>query len=62
MPSGSIFEVNAERIYLIKGKQNMEGMFISRSVKQKFKEWDFGQKKNVSPDLPYLCIRLLKWL
>ena len=49
-----------EMIDLIQGKQNADGMFIPESVYQKFKGWDFGQKKTVSPYLSYLCIRLLK--
>jgi len=49
-----------EMLDLIKGKQDADGMFIPESVYQKFKGWDFGQKKTVSPYLSYLCIRLLK--
>jgi hypothetical protein len=49
-----------EMIDLIKEKQNADGMFISESVYQKFKGWDFGQKKTVSPYLTYLCIRILR--
>jgi len=49
-----------EMIALIRGKQDAEGMFVPESVYQKFKGWDFGQKKAVSPYLSYLCIRLLK--
>lgn len=48
-----------EMVDLIKGKQNADGMFIPESVYQKFKGWDFGQKKTVSPYLSFLCIRLL---
>jgi len=49
-----------EMVNLIKGQQDADGMFIPQSVYQKFKGWDFGQKKIVSPYLSYLCIRLLK--
>jgi hypothetical protein len=49
-----------EIIDLIKRKQDADGMFIPESVYQKFKGWDFGQKKTVSPYLSYLCIRFLK--
>ncbi|MDL2258338.1 hypothetical protein LJC42_04165, partial [Eubacteriales bacterium OttesenSCG-928-K08] len=49
-----------EMIDLIQQKQNADGMFVPESVYQKFKGWDFGQKKTVSPYLTYLCIRLLK--
>jgi len=47
-----------EMIDLIKGKQTADGMFIPESVYQKFKGWDFGQKKTVSPYLTFICIRL----
>jgi len=49
-----------EMIDVIKRKQDADGMFIPESVYQKFKGWDFGQKRAVSPYLSYLCIRLLK--
>jgi hypothetical protein len=48
-----------EMIDLIKAKRDADGMFIPESVYQKFKGWDLGQKKMVSPYLSYLCIRLL---
>ena len=51
-----------EMLDLIKGKQNADGMFIPESVYQKFKGWDFGQKKTVSPYLSFLCVRLLRRL
>jgi len=44
---------------IIRGKQGEDGMFTPESVYQKCKEWDFGQKKAVSPYLSFLCIRLL---
>jgi len=49
-----------EMIDLIKGKQTADGMFIPESVYQKFKGWDFGQKKTVSPYLTFLCMRILE--
>jgi hypothetical protein len=48
-----------EMIDLIKSKQDPNGMFVPESVYQKCKDWDFGQKKTVSPYLTFLCIRLL---
>ena len=47
-----------EMIGLIKKKQGVDGMFVPESVYQKFKGWDFGQKKNPSPYLTYLCERI----
>ncbi|MCL2045280.1 MAG: hypothetical protein FWG88_02705 [Oscillospiraceae bacterium] len=52
----------AEMIELIKGKQDADGMFTPESVYQKSKGWDFGQKKNHSPYLSYICNRLLQRL
>jgi len=49
-----------EMVDLIKEKQNADGLFVPESVYQKFKGWDFGQKKIVSPYLSFLCIRLLE--
>ena len=49
-----------EMINLIRAKQNTDGMFIPESVYQKFKGWDFGQKKIPSPYLTYLCQRILQ--
>jgi len=49
-----------EMIGIIKQKQDADGMFTPESVYQKFKGWDFGQKKTVSPYLTYLCVRLLE--
>lgn len=51
-----------EMIDLIKRKQNDEGFFTPESVYQKFSAWDFGQKKQSSPYLTYLCLRILKRL
>jgi hypothetical protein len=49
-----------EMINLIKTKQDPDGMFKPESVYQKFKGWDFGQKKIPSPYLTYLCQRILQ--
>jgi len=51
-----------EMVDIIQGKQDADGMFIPESVYQKFKGWDFGQKKTVSPYLSFLCIRMLRRL
>ncbi|MCL2333969.1 MAG: hypothetical protein FWC52_04180 [Candidatus Methanoplasma sp.] len=51
-----------EMIEIIKSKQDPDGLFIPESVYQKCKDWDFGQKKTVSPYLSFLCIRLLSRL
>ena len=51
-----------EMVDLIKSKQDEDGLFTPESVYQKFKGWDFGQKKTVSPYLSFLCIRLLSRL
>jgi len=49
-----------EMIDLIKEKQDANGLFTPESVYQKFKGWDFGQKKAVSPYLTYLCERIFQ--
>lgn len=45
---------------MIKRKQDAQGMFTPESVYQKFKGWDFGQKKTASPYLTYLCERIFQ--
>lgn len=47
-----------EMIDIIKEKQDNNGLFTPESVYQKCKDWDFGQKKTISPYLTFLCIRL----
>lgn len=47
-----------EMIAWIRDKQNKDGLFTPESVYQKLKEWDFGQKKEPSPYLTYLCLRI----
>jgi hypothetical protein len=48
-----------EMAKLIRSKQDSNGLFTPEAVYQKFKEWDFGQKKNPSPYLTYLCHQIL---
>lgn len=45
---------------VIESKANPNYQFISESVYQKCKEWDFGQKKQPSGWLTYTCIRILE--
>ncbi len=49
-----------EMIAIIQNKQTENGLFIPESVYQKFKGWDFGQKKIPSPYLTYLCERIFQ--
>lgn len=49
-----------EMISIIKSKQDEKGLFTPESVYQKCKGWDFGQKKEVSLYLSYLCLRILE--
>jgi len=49
-----------EMISIIKSKQDSDGLFTPEAVFQKFKGWDFGQKKNPSPYLTYLCYRIFE--
>lgn len=51
-----------EMVSMIKDKQGNDGLFTPEAVYQKFKGWDFGQKKSPSPYLTYLCCRILKRL
>lgn len=51
-----------EMVELIKNKQDEDGLFTPESVFQKYKEWDFGQKKNPSPYLTYRCCLIFKRL
>lgn len=51
-----------EMVQLIKEKQDENGLFTPEAVYQKFKGWDFGQKKKPSPYLTYLCYRILNRL
>ena len=48
-----------EMLTMIKNKQDSNGLYTPEAVFQKFKGWDFGQKKNPSPYLTYLCCRVL---
>jgi hypothetical protein len=49
-----------EMVSLIKSKQDSNGLFTPEAVFQKFKGWDFGQKKSPSPYLTYLCYQILE--
>jgi len=49
-----------EMVALIKSKQDSNGLFTPEAIFQKFKGWDFGQKKNPSPYLTYLCYQVLE--
>ncbi len=51
-----------EMLSLIKGKQDEDGFFTPESAYQKYKGWDFGQKKTPSPYLTYLCLRIFERL
>lgn len=51
-----------EMIQLIKNKQQEDGFFIPESIYLKLKDWDFGQKKERSPYLTFLCYRLFERL
>jgi len=47
-----------EMIGLIKSKQDADGFFTPESIYTKLKGWDFAQKKEPSPYLTYLCLRI----
>ncbi|MDD4297228.1 MAG: hypothetical protein PHC69_09770 [Ruminiclostridium sp.] len=49
-----------EMVSLIQNKQDEDGLFIPEAVYQKFRTWDFGQKKAPSPYLTYLCMRIFQ--
>jgi hypothetical protein len=49
-----------EMLGIIIKKQDADGLLTPESIYQKCKDWDFGQKKAVSPYLSYLFIRILK--
>ena len=51
-----------EMVEMIKSKQNNSGLYTPEAVYQKFKGWDFGQKKEPSPYLTYLCYQILSRL
>jgi len=51
-----------EMIDLIKRKQTEDGFYTPESVYMKLSDWDFGQKKQPSPYLTYLCLRILNRL
>lgn len=49
-----------EMLDVIEGKANAEFQFTPESIYLKCKDWDFGQKKEPSPWLTYLCLSILK--
>jgi hypothetical protein len=49
-----------EMLDIIENKANIDHQFIPESVYLKCSEWDFGQKKQPSAGLTYICIRLLE--
>ena len=49
-----------EMASMIKSKQDNNGLFTPEAIFQKFKGWDFGQKKKPSPYLTYLCYQILR--
>jgi hypothetical protein len=51
-----------EMIEIIKSKQDENGLFTPESIYIKLKDWDFGQKKEPSPYLTYLCCRIFERL
>ena len=51
-----------EMLSVIQSKQGKDGFFTPESIYQKLKEWEFGQKKNSSPYLTYLCLKLFQQL
>lgn len=48
-----------EMAMILKSKQDENGLFTPEAVYQKFKGWDFGQKKQPSPYLTYVCSQIL---
>jgi len=44
----------------VRGKQDKEGLFTPESAYLKVKDWDFGQKKEASPYLTYLCYQIFE--
>ena len=49
-----------EMVSIIKAKKDENGLFTPKSIYLKCKDFDFGQKKLVSPYLSFLCIRVLE--
>lgn len=47
-----------EMVGMIESKRDKDGLFVPEAVYQKFKGWEFGQKKGPSPYLTYLCQRI----
>ncbi|MBC8185828.1 hypothetical protein H8E88_32475 [candidate division KSB1 bacterium] len=49
-----------ELIAWIEGSQDAVGRFKSTSIFMPYKNWGFGNKKEASPWMTYLCCRILK--
>jgi len=49
-----------EILDVIESKANQNNQFTPESIYQKCKDWDFGQKKQPSPWLTFLCLRILE--
>ena len=49
-----------EMLKTVLSKKNPEGKYIPESIWMEWKGWDFGQKKEPSPYLTYLILRILK--
>ena len=49
-----------EMLAIIEQKRDADGMFVPEAVFLKYKGWEFGQKKNPSPYLTYLCVTLME--
>lgn len=49
-----------EMLSIIKNEQEENGLFIPQSIYQSSKGWDFGQKKEYSPYLTYLCMKIFQ--
>jgi hypothetical protein len=49
-----------QMLALLETKANEQNRFTPESIYLKSKRWDFGQKKQPSPWLTYLCLQILK--
>ena len=50
----------AQMLALLETKANDQNQFTPESIYLKTKHWDYGQKKQPSPWLTYLCLQILK--
>ena len=51
-----------EMLNILKSKEDAEGKFTPESIWMAWKNWDFGQKKEPSRWLTFLCLRIIKRL